>query len=45
MKDIRSRIRMRLPDKHLKGCMQIVATEIQPDIERLLKQKQCQMSH
>jgi hypothetical protein len=45
MKNVKSRTRTRLADEHLEGCMRIATTEIKPDIERLLKQKQCQMSH
>jgi hypothetical protein len=32
-------------DEHLEGCKRIATTEIKPDIERLLKQKQWQISH
>jgi hypothetical protein len=35
---------MRLIDEHLEGYMRIT-TEIKLDTERLLKQKQCQISH
>jgi hypothetical protein len=41
MKSVISRTRTRLTDGHLEGCMLIVTTEIKPDIERLLNQKQC----
>jgi hypothetical protein len=46
MKNIKSRTRMHLTDEHLEGCaggMSNAATEIKPDIERPLKQKQCQI--
>jgi hypothetical protein len=35
---------MCLVDEHLKGHIKILATEIKPDIERSLKQKQLLMS-
>jgi hypothetical protein len=45
MKNIKSETRTRLTDEHLEGCVRIVTTEIKPDIEGLLKQKQCQIFH
>jgi hypothetical protein len=36
---------MRLTDEHLEGCMRIAATEIEPDIETLIKLKQCRHHH
>jgi hypothetical protein len=38
-------IKARNTDEQLEGCLQITATEIRPDIGRLLKQKQCKISH
>jgi hypothetical protein len=43
MKNVKSRTRMCLTDKHLEGCIQIATKEIKPDIEKLLKQKQYQV--
>jgi hypothetical protein len=37
MKNVKSITRTRLTDKHLGGRMQIAATEIKPDFERLMK--------
>jgi hypothetical protein len=45
MKNVKSRIRMHLTDVHLEGCMRIAVPEIEPDVERFLKQKQYQISH
>jgi hypothetical protein len=39
MKNVRSRTRTRLTDKHLDGCMRIATREIETILERLLKQK------
>jgi hypothetical protein len=44
VKNINSRVRTRLTDRHLEGCMRIVATEIKPDTEKLMKLKQCRIS-
>jgi hypothetical protein len=42
--NIKSESGMCLTDEYLERCMQIAATEIKPDIERLLKQKQSNIS-
>jgi hypothetical protein len=36
---------MRLIDEHLERRMGITTTEIKSDIEKLIKQKQCQIPH
>jgi hypothetical protein len=45
MKNVKSRTRTRLTEEYLEGCMRIATSEIEYDIERLLKQKQCQIFH
>jgi hypothetical protein len=45
MKSIKLRSKMHLTDEHMKVCIWIVTTEIQPDIAGLIKQKQCLVSH
>jgi hypothetical protein len=40
IKNVQLRTRTRLTDEHLEGCVRIAATEIKPDTEMLLKQKQ-----
>jgi hypothetical protein len=37
MKNVKQRIRKRLTDEHLEGCMRIATTETEPDIDTLLK--------
>jgi hypothetical protein len=37
MNYVKSKTRMHLPNKHMEGCMRIIAAEIEPDIETLLK--------
>jgi hypothetical protein len=44
MKNVKSRSRTRLTDEHLEGRM-LIATEINHDKEKLLKQEQCQIYH
>jgi hypothetical protein len=41
MNNVKSRTRTRLTDEHLEGCMRIAMTQIKPDTDRLIKQKQC----
>lgn len=45
MKNVKSKIRTRLTDQHLEDTLRIATTGILPDIEALVKQKQCQVSH
>jgi hypothetical protein len=45
MKNVKSRARTSFTDELLEGCMQIAIAEIEPDIEKLLKQSECQVSH
>lgn len=45
MKNINSKSRARLIDNHLEDALRIAPTEIHPDIESLVKKKQCQFSH
>ena len=45
MKHVKSRIRTRITDAHLEGCLQIAITDIKPDIDKLVQQKMCQISH
>jgi hypothetical protein len=45
MKSVESRATTHHTDEHLEESMRIVTTEIKPEIERLLRQKQCQISH
>jgi hypothetical protein len=40
LKNVKLRIRTRLTDEHLEGCMRIATTEIKPNIKKLLTQKQ-----
>jgi hypothetical protein len=44
MKNVKSRTRTLLTDEHWEGCMQIT-TGNEFDIERLMNQKQCKISH
>jgi hypothetical protein len=45
MKNVKSRTRTRLTDECVEGYVWIAATEIKSDIERFIKQMQCQSSH
>lgn len=45
MKNMKSKTRTRLTDRHLEETLRIATTQIKPDIETLIKQKQCQISH
>lgn len=45
MKQIKSKCRSRLSDTLLEGNLRIAISNIEPDIDRLLKNKQCQASH
>lgn len=45
MKQIKSRGRSRLTDEHLEGNLRIAVSNIEPDIDRLVKNRQCQVSH
>jgi hypothetical protein len=44
IKNVKSRTEIHVIDEHLERCARI-ATEIKPDIERLLKQKQRHLSY
>jgi hypothetical protein len=44
MKTVKSKGRANLTAEHLKKYLQVKVPEIKPDIESLLKQKQCQIS-
>jgi hypothetical protein len=43
MKNVKSRNRKRLTDEHLERYMRKETTEMNPNIERLMKQEQCQI--
>ena len=45
MKQVKSKERSLLTDGHLEAIMRIAISNIEPDIEKLTKQKQCQVSH
>ncbi|XP_067123968.1 general transcription factor II-I repeat domain-containing protein 2-like [Centruroides vittatus] len=45
MKHTKSKIRTKISDEHLEGCLRIATTSIEPDIDALVSQQQCQMSH
>jgi hypothetical protein len=45
MKTVKSRTKTRLLEEHQEGCIRVATTTIKPDIEILLKQKRCQISH
>jgi hypothetical protein len=45
IKNVKSWTRLRLTDEHLEGFIWIVTTEIKPDNETLLNNKQCHASH
>ncbi|KFM82406.1 hypothetical protein X975_20616, partial [Stegodyphus mimosarum] len=45
MKILKSKTRTQTTDKHLEETLRIATTQIKPDAEALIKQKQCQISH
>ncbi|XP_023227897.1 general transcription factor II-I repeat domain-containing protein 2A-like [Centruroides sculpturatus] len=45
MKHTKCKIRTKISDEHLEGCLRIATTSIEPDIDALVAQQQCQISH
>lgn len=45
IKHVKSKNRTRITDSHLENSLRIATSKIRPDIEKLVKNKQCQKSH
>lgn len=45
MKNVKSKTRSRVTDAHLEGSLRVATTKIKPNIDTLVKNKQCQKSH
>ncbi|CAI6345817.1 unnamed protein product [Macrosiphum euphorbiae] len=45
MKIVKSKNRVRLTDSHLESSLRIASSKIQPNINKLVSEKQCQLSH
>lgn len=45
MKNMKSKTRTRITDVHLENSLRIATSNIKPDIDKLVKNKQCQTSH
>lgn len=45
MKYTKSKNRSKISDEHLESSLRIATTSIEPDIEALVSEKQCQISH
>ncbi|CAI6373752.1 unnamed protein product [Macrosiphum euphorbiae] len=45
MKIVKSKNRVRLTDSHLESSLRIASSQIQPNINKLVSEKQCQLSH
>uniref|UniRef100_A0A2S2NPE9 SCAN domain-containing protein 3 n=1 Tax=Schizaphis graminum TaxID=13262 RepID=A0A2S2NPE9_SCHGA len=45
MKIVKSKTRARLTDSHLESSLRIASSQIQPNINKLVSEKQCQLSH
>ncbi|XP_060881678.1 general transcription factor II-I repeat domain-containing protein 2B-like [Metopolophium dirhodum] len=45
MKIVKSKNRARLTDSHLESSLRIASSQIQPNINKLVSEKQCQLSH
>lgn len=45
MKNMKSKMRTRLTDEHLENSLRIATSNIKTDIDKLVKNKQCQTSH
>lgn len=41
----KSKFRSRLTDDHLQDCLRIATSSIRPDIEKIVKESQCQRAH
>jgi hypothetical protein len=45
MKKVKSKVRTQLTEVHLENSLQIASFHIKADTDKLVKQKQCQISH
>ncbi|XP_059048227.1 general transcription factor II-I repeat domain-containing protein 2B-like [Achroia grisella] len=45
MKNVKSKMWTRITDVHLENSLRIATSNIKPDIDKLVKNKQCQISH
>jgi hypothetical protein len=45
MKNVKSKVRTRLTEVHLEDSLQITSSHIKADIDKFVKQKQCQICH
>lgn len=45
MKFTKNKYHSRLTDGHLEECLRLSASEIRPDIDNIVRKKQCQVSH
>ena len=45
MKIVKSKARTRITDAHLENSLRIATTSLKPNIDKLVKSKQCQTSH
>lgn len=45
MKNVKSKLRNRISDTHLENSLRISTSDIKANVDRLVKEKQCQVSH
>lgn len=45
MKNLKSKLRNRIADTHLENSLQIATSDIKANVDKIVKEKQCQISH